>query len=197
MDVLIPQTVQKKPNVSIRNVFRSYSYSHTGTYQHSGFYYIGKKTPHIEKLVKLYQRGYASDGIENVKSELLRTLMLEKNVLPEVIICEARFDYVSIRQFSEFLRKHPVLNSIPFVLEGSSLAEKDLALYRKHTRPDEIVFIPECDEQHLHSKIRFLHKMKEAHKKAVQPKIEEAQGSGFRLGFIFKRGFDILVASIA
>ncbi len=32
---------------------------------HSGFYYVGKNPANIEKLVKLFKRGYASDSIEN------------------------------------------------------------------------------------------------------------------------------------
>ncbi len=40
---------------------------------------------HIDKLVQMYKRGYASEGLENMKAELLRSLEQEKNILPEVI----------------------------------------------------------------------------------------------------------------
>jgi hypothetical protein len=54
-------------------------------YQCSGFYYIGKNAAYIDKLVKIYNSGYASDGMENVMVELLKSLAQEKNVLPELV----------------------------------------------------------------------------------------------------------------
>ncbi len=178
--------------------FRSYSMPIAGNFQHSGFYYIGDRSTHIEKLVHMYKRGYASEGMENVKAELLRSLAQENNILPEVIVCEARFDFASIRRFSEFLRQHPVLSAVPFVLDGSGLSGAELQLYRKNTRPDELLFLQDCEEHHLHTKVRFLRKMKEARRNAVTPMIEEKHpAKGFRLGLFFKRSFDVLVAGIA
>jgi len=177
--------------------FRTYHLRTADEVQYGGFYYIGKNTAHIEKLVGVYERGYASEGLENVKAELLRSLQQEKDMLPEVILCEARFDFASIRNFSQFLRKHAVLNAIPFILDGSGLNEMELELYKKNTRPDEIIFLHNCDDKELSIKIQFLRKMKSAVGNTPAPRIEESPRKGLTLGLLTKRAFDILVSSIA
>src|ERR1700743_1938986 len=104
MDLLfLPQTMQKDKRSNTQMSFRSYSLPLPSSYQYSGFYYIGKKSAQIEKLVQMYKRGYASEGLENVKNELLMSLERENNVLPEVIVCEARFEYAAIQGFKKFL----------------------------------------------------------------------------------------------
>lgn len=195
MDLLfLPNTVEKGPRFVARTTFRTYHLPKADNFQYGGFYYIGKNTAHIEKLVSTYKRGYASEGLENVKAELLRSLQQEKNLIPEVILCEANFDFASIRNFSQFLRKHPVLSAIPFILDGSGLNEKELEQYKKNTRPDEIIFLHNCDDKDLKVKIQFLRKIKSTGTAA--PLIEEARGK-FNLGPLTKRAFDILVSSIA
>lgn len=195
--LLLPRTEKKDKRQAFRPAFRTFQMPQTGNFHYSGFYYIGKNTSNIEKLVHIYKRGYASEGLENVKAELLRSLDQEDNILPEVILCEARFDFGAIRKFSEFLRKHPVLNAVPFILDGSGLMERDLGLYRKNTNPDEILFIQNCDEKDLNRKIRFLHRIK-ANNGASRPQIEEnLPKRRFGLGPVSKRAFDMLVATIA
>jgi lipopolysaccharide/colanic/teichoic acid biosynthesis glycosyltransferase len=194
--LLLPRTVKKVKRQDFRPAFRTFQIPQAGNFHYSGFYYIGKNTSNIEKLVHIYKRGYASEGLENVKAELLRSLEQEENLLPEVILCEARFDFAAIRKFGEFLRKHPVLNAVPFILDGSGLKERDLELYRKNTNPDEMLFIQNCDEKDLNRKIGFLHRMKANHG-ASRPQIEEnLPKRRFGLGPVSKRVFDILVASI-
>jgi lipopolysaccharide/colanic/teichoic acid biosynthesis glycosyltransferase len=198
MDVLfLPQTVEKNQRMSPRYTFRSYYLPQAGSFQYSGFYYVGKNTVHIDKLVQMYKRGYASEGMDNTKAELLRSLEREKNVLPEVIICEAKFDLNEVRGLKQFLRQHPVLNSIPFILDGSGLAERELELYRSYARPDEILFLQHCDQATLQDKISFLRKVKKA-QQGVAPQIEEnVPARGLQFGLLSKRTFDILVCSIA
>ena len=198
MDLLfLPQTVEKNQRISPRYAFRSYYLPQAGAFQYSGFYYIGKNSVHIDKLVQMYKRGYASEGMENTKAELLRSLEREKNVLPEVIICEAKFDLVEIRGLKQFLRQHPVLNSIPFILDGSGLTDKELDLYRTYARPDEILFLQDCDQATLQEKIVFLRKVKKAQQGAA-PQIEEnIPARSLKLGLLSKRTFDIAVSSIA
>lgn len=180
-----------------RYAFRSYYLPQAGSYQYSGFYYVGKNSVHIDKLVQMYKRGYASEGIENTKAELMRSFEREKNVLPEVIICEAKFDLNEVRGLKQFLRQHPVLNSIPFILDGSGLSDKELELYRTSARPDEILFLQNCDQATLQDKICFLRKVKKA-QHDVAPQIEEnVPARSLRLGLLSKRTFDILVSSIA
>lgn len=198
MDLLfLPQPVEKNQRMSPRYTFRSYYLPQTETYQHSGFYYVGKNSIHIDKLVQMYKRGYASEGIENTKAELLRSLEREKNVLPEVIFCEANFDLNEVRGLKQFLRQHPVLHTIPFILDGSGLTDRELEMYRTYGRPDEILFLQNCDQATLQDKISFLRKVKKA-QAGIAPQIEEnVPARSLRLGLLSKRTFDILVSSIA
>jgi len=198
MDLLfLPKTVEKHPGFITRTAYRTFIHTEA-TIKYGGFYYIGKNAAHIEKLVGVYKRGYASEGLENVKTELLRSLHQEGNLLPEVILCEAKFDYLAIRQFHQFLRKHPVLSSIPFILDASGLNERELDLYKANTRPDEIIFLQNLDDKCLKLKIQFLRKVKSAVATAPAVHIEEnVVVNKFSLGPMSKRAFDILVASIA
>jgi lipopolysaccharide/colanic/teichoic acid biosynthesis glycosyltransferase len=180
-----------------RYTFRSYTAPKQANFQHGGFYYIGRNTAHIEKLVNIYKRGYASDGLENVKAELNRSLEQEKNLIPEVILCEAHFDFAAIRSFSQFLRQHPVLSTIPFILDGSGLQEKELLLYKKNTRPDEILFLQDCDPTDLKVKVQFLRRVKDTTQNFTAPRIEENMQEHRSIGLLFKRAFDIGVASLA
>jgi lipopolysaccharide/colanic/teichoic acid biosynthesis glycosyltransferase len=200
MDLLfLPQTTQTEKRIVSRTAaFRSYHLPKSGNFQCSGFYYIGKNTSYIEKLVQMYRRGYASDGLDNVKAELLKSLEQENNTLPEVILCEAKFDFAAIAGFVKFLHEHPLLNSIPFILEASGLTEQGIEMYKKNTRPDEILFIQRCDAKSLDMKVRFLRKMKSRQNTAIIPQIEENLSKrSLGLGPISKRAFDILVSSIA
>jgi lipopolysaccharide/colanic/teichoic acid biosynthesis glycosyltransferase len=178
--------------------FRSFSFQ-PATVAYSGFYYVGRQADHIEKLVHVYGRGYASEGLKNVKAELIRSLEQEKDRLPEAIVCEARFDITVIRAFCQFLRSHPVLKAVPFVLDGSGLSAEELMLYKKQTRPDEILFLDTCTADELKQKIRFLHRVKASYTRhQAFPVIEEQSKMPFiSFGRATKRGFDILVASVA
>jgi lipopolysaccharide/colanic/teichoic acid biosynthesis glycosyltransferase len=198
MDLLfLPQTVEKSKRVSFRFAFRSFYVPQAESYQYSGFYYIGRNSVHIDRLVKIFKRGYASEVMDNVKAELLRTLEQEKNVLPEVIFCEARFDLTEIMGLQQFLREHPVLDSIPFILDGTGLSEKELGVYRNYARPDEILFLQHCDEAALSRKIVFLRKVKKVPQGTALRIEGNKPARSLRVGLMLKRAFDILVSSIA
>jgi lipopolysaccharide/colanic/teichoic acid biosynthesis glycosyltransferase len=199
MDALIlPQTVEQQMNPQ-RQAFRRYSSLARSEFKYSGFYYIGRTATHIEKLVKMYERGYSSDTPDIAKKELIRSLEQEQNNLPEVIICEATFPVASIQRFNQFLRQHPVLSLIPVMLNTGNLSPEELEVYKTNIRPDELLNIKNCDEQTLHNKVRFFRRMKGMNKKKAL--IEERENyirtEHLRKGLIFKRAFDILVASIA
>jgi lipopolysaccharide/colanic/teichoic acid biosynthesis glycosyltransferase len=197
MDLLfLPKTAPKEKKVA-HFAFKSYYSPKAGNFQYSGFYYIGKNTVHIERLINMYKRGYAAEGLESAKAELTRSLEHDRNMIPEVIICEARLDFAAIRTFSTFLNQHIALSSIPFILDGSGLSENEIELYKKHTRPDEILFLQNCDETNLLAKIRFLRKMKAGRAKATTPNIEERQQMGVASGPLFKRSFDMLMSALA
>jgi len=191
--LFLPPTDQKDKRSVPRVAFRSYHVPKSGDSKYSGFCYIGKNAYHIEKLVKAYKNGYASGDLANVKAELLRGLGSERNIIPEVIFCEAKFDFAVIRGFNDFLRQHPILKSVPFVLDGSGLSQKELSLYRQNTRPDEILFLQDSDDKGLKEKIQFLRKIKAG----AVPRIEESLYRKVDFSTITKRTFDILASSIA
>lgn len=173
-------------------------FAESAKYKYSGFYYIGKNSANIEKLVKIFKSGYVSDAIENAKNELKRSLLLEKNTVPEVIICESRFDLAAIKHFSGFLDNHEVLSSIPFVLDASNLDEKELAACKKNRVSDEIIFLDQADEKTLLKKTQFLLKVKTKSGVLKATAVSEPGAfASFNLPIFLKRVFDILVSSVA
>ena len=113
-------------------------------YIHSGFYYIGKNPANIEKLVKLFKRGYASDSIDNARAELKRSIEQEKNTIPEVIFCESSFDFSAVKSFVQFLNSNPAFAAIPFIMDSTHLCEMEMSLYKKHMLADDIMQIEAC-----------------------------------------------------
>jgi lipopolysaccharide/colanic/teichoic acid biosynthesis glycosyltransferase len=166
---------------------------------HSGFYYIGKNPANIEKLVKLFKRGYASDSIENARAELKRSIQQEKNTLPEVIFCESSFDFSDVKNFVQFLNSHQLFSAIPFILDSANLSEADMGLYKKHMLADDILNIEETDANTLLGKVRFLNKVKsKAFEMNASLKEDEAMVvSSMSVHSILKRIFDILVSLTA
>jgi lipopolysaccharide/colanic/teichoic acid biosynthesis glycosyltransferase len=193
------KTVEKRTRPSFVSGYRSYHLPVAADVHYEGFYYIGKNTDHIEKLVKMYSRGYATEGLENVKNELLRNLNQDQHLVPEVIICEACFATAAIKEFAGFLRQHPVLRRIPFILDCTGVAAKDLDICKKTVRPDEVIFLHASTDKELKSKVGFLRKVKVAESAAAVVRIEENLGTRdkWKFGPMSKRVFDILVASVA
>jgi len=166
---------------------------------HSGFYYIGKNPVNIEKLVKLFKRGYASDSIDNARIELKRSTEQEKNALPEVIFCESNFDITAVKNFVHFLNSNPAFASIPFIMDSTNLCEMELGLYKKHMLADDIMQIENAEQGSLMSKVRFLNKVKS---KAIEMKSSLKEDEALvipqvNIHSILKRSFDILVSLTA
>lgn len=165
---------------------------------HSGFYYIGKNPVNIEKLIKLYKRGYASDSIENARAELKRSIEQEKNIIPEVIFCESNFDFAEIKNLVQFLKGNAHFSTIPFILDSESLCDIEMDLYKKHMLADDIIQIDAAEQNALLSKVRFLNKVKS---KAIDLKSslkgDESLVPPVNIHILLKRGFDILVSMTA
>src|ERR1700692_1716146 len=121
---------------------------------HSGFYYVGKNTANIEKLVKLFKRGYASDSIDNARAELKRSIEQEKNTIPEVIFCESSFEFSAVKSFVKFLNSNPSCTAIPFIMDSTTLCEIEMNLYTKHMLADDIIQIESAEQNVLFSKVR-------------------------------------------
>ncbi len=191
--LFLPRTAQEDRRIT-HFTFKSYYLPKVGNFQYSGFYYIGKNTTYMEKLVNMYKRGYASEGIDNAKAELIRSLEQERNIIPEIIICEGKFDFAAIRSFTVFLKQHPALSSIPFMLDGSGLSEKRIdPLQEKYKAQTRSFSWTGCDERELKTKVEFLRKIKAGGTDAAAPRIEEAIPRHRRSGHPLKRMFDILV----
>jgi lipopolysaccharide/colanic/teichoic acid biosynthesis glycosyltransferase len=166
---------------------------------HSGFYYIGKNPSNIEKLVKLFKRGYASDSIDNALAELKRSIDQEKNTLPEVIFCESSFEFAAVKSFVQFLNGNTAFAGIPFIMDSTHLCDIEMGLYKKHMLADDIMQIETAEQAALISKVRFLNKVKT---KAVEMRSSLRQDEALEvppvnIHSILKRSFDILVSLTA
>ena len=166
---------------------------------HNGFYYIGKNPAIIEKLVKLFKRGYVSDNIENARVELRRSTEQEKNTLPEVIFCESIFEFSAVKSFVQFLNANEAFASIPFIIDSASLCDMEMSLYKKHLLADDIIELDAADQNALVSKVRFLNKVKTrtSSQKNSLREDESLVVAPVNIHSILKRSFDILVSLTA
>jgi lipopolysaccharide/colanic/teichoic acid biosynthesis glycosyltransferase len=162
----------------------------------NGFYYIGKNPANIEKLVKLFKRGYASDSIENARAELKRSIEQEKNTIPEVIFCESSFEFSAVKSFVQFLNSNPAFTAIPFIMDSSHLCDIEMNLYKKHMLADDIIQIESAEQNALFSKVRFLYKVK-AKAEEMKSSLKEDEAlvvPTINIHSILKRSFDIVVS---
>jgi lipopolysaccharide/colanic/teichoic acid biosynthesis glycosyltransferase len=189
----LPRTTFKSKTFAHYSIKSYYAVKENIIYRNNGFYYIGKKSDNIEKLVKVFKRGYASELLENAKSELLRSLRHENSTVPEVIFCDSGFDVTAIKNFRHFLNSDPVLSSIPFILDGSGLSEKELNYFKKNKILDEIVFFNEFNEKNILGKSQFLNKVKSRSAES-KARANESNSSAFQN--VLKRTFDVIAAVI-
>jgi lipopolysaccharide/colanic/teichoic acid biosynthesis glycosyltransferase len=194
----LPKTTYKE-KAFVRYNIPAKEISANPTIIHNGFYYVGKNPANIEKLVKLFKRGYASDSIDNARAELKRSIDQEKNTLPEVIFCESSFDFSAVKSFVQFLNGNPVFGSIPFIMDSSNLCDMEMGLYKKHMLADDIMQIEEAEQSSLLSKVRFLNKVKT---KAIEMKASLKEDEAMvvptiNMHSMLKRSFDILVSLTA
>jgi lipopolysaccharide/colanic/teichoic acid biosynthesis glycosyltransferase len=195
---LLPKTTYKG-KAFVRYSIRAKEVSASPLIIHNGFYYIGKNPANIEKLVKLFKRGYASDSIENARAELKRSTDQEKNTLPEVIFCESSFDFAAVKCFVQVLNSNPYFAGIPFIMDSANLCEMEMGMYKKHMLADDIMEIDKAEQNALISKVRFLNKVKS---KAAQMKTSLKEDEALvvpavNIHSILKRSFDILVSLTA
>ena len=194
----LPKTAYKSKTF-VRYSIRSKEASASTSIIHSGFYYLGKNPANIEKLVKLFKRGYASDSISNARAELKRAVEQEKNALPEIIFCESSFDFAAVKSFVQFLNSNQQLATIPFIMDSSNLNEMEMGLYKKHMLADDIIQIDGADQNSLINKVRFLNKVKTKafEMKATLRDDESLVVPSINFHSILKRSFDIIVSLTA
>jgi lipopolysaccharide/colanic/teichoic acid biosynthesis glycosyltransferase len=188
---LVPKTAQNKKFPYYR--IRSYNTKKEEIdFKYNGFYFIGTNGSSIEKLLRVFKRGYAAQGIEQAKAELTSSLNKDRNAVPEVILCESYFSSREIQGLYHFLNAHPLLYSTPLILDGTGLSEKEGGLNKKAKWVDEIVFLHETEDQHLQSKCRFLRKVKAgAANMNDNIYMKDRTLEKFQFSFLTKRIFEI------
>ena len=193
--MFIPKTGQNK-------TFENYRIQGSNTiikgeinFENFGFYFIGTNKSIVESLLKIFNHGYSVDGIENAKIALIHSLNGEKSDVPGVIFLDSHFPFNEIQDISSFLNTNPILSSIPLILDGTHLSEKEWSKHKKVKIVDEIVLIKETSIHHLQSKCRFLRKVKLTGNDLNKETINRNQFIG-KIHFkgVLKRFFDITVA---
>jgi lipopolysaccharide/colanic/teichoic acid biosynthesis glycosyltransferase len=187
----LPKATFKNRSFAHYSIKSYYAVKENKVYRNSGFYYVGKNTDSVEKLLSSFKKGHAFEMLENAKSELIRSLKNDNNIIPEVIFCDASFDIAEIKSFRQYLNNDPVLSSIPFILDGSGSSEKELNYYRRNKILDEIVFLNNFHEKTIFGKIQFLKKVKSSQVEFSQ---NHELKSSTPVQYILKRGFDITVS---
>ncbi|HTB23875.1 MAG TPA: sugar transferase [Puia sp.] len=194
----LPKTTYKG-KAFVRYSIRAKEVSASPLVIQNGFYYIGKNPANIEKLVKLFKRGYASDSIDNARAELKRSIEQEKNTIPEVIFCESSFEFSAVKSFVQFLNSNPAFTAIPFIMDSTHLCDIEMNLYKKHMLADDIIQIESAEQNALFSKVRFLNKVK-AKAEEMKSSLKEDEAlvvPTINIHSILKRSFDILVSLTA
>jgi len=159
------------------------------------FYYIGNNPARIDKLIRIFESGYATESCANAKGMLVR-LLSHSHALPYIIICDSQLGYDAIREFRCFLQTQKDLETVPFILDDQGMT-KDMRLrFRKEKIVDEIVSLDEYTKERLLAKAKFLNKTKSSSTNGWQKKIETSSTSAFNQRSYTKRTFDILISSL-
>jgi lipopolysaccharide/colanic/teichoic acid biosynthesis glycosyltransferase len=187
----LPRTTFKNKAFAHYSIKSYYAVNDNKVYRSFGFYFIGKNSDNVEKLFKAFKKGYAFESLESAKSELMRSLINDNNIIPEIIFCDVSFDAAHIKTFRNYLNNDPVLSSIPFILDGSGVSEKELNYYRRNKVLDEIVFLNDFHEKNIFGKIQFLKKVK-SNQAELHPGKEVK--SSTTIQNILKRIFDVTVS---
>jgi len=159
------------------------------------FYYIGSNASRIDKLIRIFESGYATESCVNAKSMLVR-LMSHSNALPYIIICDSQLGYDAIREFRCFLNSQKDLETVPFILDDQGMSKELRLRFRTEKIVDEIVCLDEFTKERLLAKARFLNKTKSNATNGWQKKIETSTTSVCNQRSISKRIFDVLISAI-
>ncbi len=163
----------------------------------TGFFYIGKNKNKIDFLIKAFDSGYVADNASSAIAILKRIKEIE--LTPDIIIIDAVPEEPALKEFDRFVVTNPWYILVPCVMDASGKSEEEVAKCRKVISLDEIIDLSILDSEKLLLKVDFLKKIK------MQPKHHLAgksiQTSSLNNTWepkdIFKRAFDITVASIA
>jgi lipopolysaccharide/colanic/teichoic acid biosynthesis glycosyltransferase len=160
------------------------------------FYYVGSNPSRIDKLIRIFESGYATESCANAKAMLIR-LQNHAHALPYIIICDSGLGYEAIRDFRCFLNSQKELENVPFVVDDQGLNKELRLRFRKERIVDEILCLDEFNKERLLAKAKFLNKTKSIiGKDEWRKKIQTSTTSVCDQRNFFKRGFDILISSI-
>ncbi|MGB8194869.1 MAG: sugar transferase [Chitinophagaceae bacterium] len=160
------------------------------------YYYIGNDANRIDHLMQIFENGYGTETFTLAKSMIQRQQQ-QGHPAPHIIICDSQLGYDAISEFRQFLNKHAQLSLVPFVLDDRGMPEDMKLRLRKDRVVDEIICLANYDKPALQTKARFLNRIKsQSANHAWRKKIETTTASASN-GAILKRGFDILIASLA
>lgn len=159
------------------------------------FFYIGKRTNVIDRLLSSFESGYAAENAEQAKS-MLQNLTAKLITVPDVIIAETSLGLDCLSSFSDFISNHPKLNSVPLILEGSTLSEDELLKFGNANVAEDIISLEELSGERLLSKIKFWKKIKEETAKEEEPVTYELSDVNDAASGFSKRAFDIVVSAL-
>ena len=159
------------------------------------FFYIGKKTAAIDSLISSFASGYAAENAEQART-MLRKLVSTTASTPDVIIAETNLGQASLLLFSQFLNTHRQLKTVPFILEGSTLNDAEVQMFRNERFVDDIVSLKELGADRLVQKVRFWKKVKERISKEQKPVSEDLATVQNSPALFSKRIFDIVISLV-
>jgi lipopolysaccharide/colanic/teichoic acid biosynthesis glycosyltransferase len=160
------------------------------------FFYIGNESYKINRLINVFESGYASETVENAIEILKRSS--SRNFTPDIFIIDAKVPESSLREFQKFISSNLQFSTVPLVIDASSLAEQELIRFRKFSFLDEIVFIKDTPKEKLIAKVEFLKKIKRQEKHIFTKDNGKTALMGVGgLSPVLKRVFDIVVTLVA
>jgi lipopolysaccharide/colanic/teichoic acid biosynthesis glycosyltransferase len=159
------------------------------------FFYIGKKTSVIDSLISSFASGYAAENTEQARNMLKKLVSTTANA-PDVIIAETNLGQASLLLFSQFLNTHRQLKSVPFILEGSTLNDAEVHMFRSDRFVDDVVSLKDLGAEKLIQKVRFWKKVKERITKEQKPVNEEMPNVQNSPAVFSKRVFDIIISAL-
>lgn len=159
------------------------------------FFYIGKRTDVIDSLISSFSSGYAAENAEQARIMLKKLISTTGNT-PDVIIAETSLGQASLLLFSQFTNTHRQLKTVPFMLEGSSLNDAEINMFRTDRFVDDIVSLKELGAEKLIQKVRFWKKVKERISREQKPVNEDMATIQNSPAEFSKRTFDILISAL-
>jgi hypothetical protein len=118
------------------------------------FYYIGNNPARIDKLIRIFESGYATESCANAKGMLIR-LLNHSHALPYIIICDSHLGYDAISEFRCFLQTQKDLETVPFILDDQGMPKEMRLRFRKERIVDEIVSLDEFTKERCWQRQNF------------------------------------------